>query len=63
MRRLRAESLRGQLDGRYPATLAAREAAPGAGVDCAHVRIEDLGDFDDLRSARKSQWDAARACQ
>ena len=61
--RLRAESLRGQLDGRYPATLAAREAAPGAGVDCAHVRIEDLGDFDDLRSARKSQWDAARACQ
>ena len=26
--RLRAESLRGQLDGRYPATLAAREAAP-----------------------------------
>ncbi len=57
---LRAESVRGQLDGRFPATLRGQQETPGAGVDASSVRLEDLGDFDDLRSA-KSRQDAALA--
>ena len=45
---LRAESARGQLEGRYPATLAQQTQRPGEGVDASHVDLRDLGDFEDL---------------
>ena len=45
---LRAESARGQLGGRIPATLRAREEYPNAGVDTTGIFLEDLGDFGDL---------------
>ena len=53
--RLRAESARGQLEGRYPATLAQREDAPTAGVDASQVDLYALGDFADLEEARPRQ--------
>ena len=52
---LRAESARGQLEGIYPATLAQQAEAPGAGVDASHVELRDLGDFNDLESAKERQ--------
>ena len=52
---LRAESARGQLEGRYPATLAQREDAPTAGVDASQVDLYALGDFADLEEARPRQ--------
>ena len=57
--RLRAESARGQLDGRYPATLAQWARQPG-GVDASHVDLRALGDFQDLEDA-KARQDAALA--
>ena len=48
---LRAESARGQLEGRYPATLAQQTQRPGEGVDASHVDLRDLGDFEDLEQA------------
>ena len=48
---LRAESARGQLEGRYPATLAQQTQRPGEGVDASHVDLRDLGDFEDLKQA------------
>ena len=48
--RLRAESIRGQLEGRYPSSLAGFSGG-SPGVDASHVRLEDLGDFDDLDRA------------
>ena len=48
---LRAESARGQLEGRYPATLAQQAQRPGEGVDASHVDLRDLGDFEDLEQA------------
>ena len=57
---LRAESARGQLEGRFPSTLRGQQEQPGAGVDASAIRLEDLGDFDDLRSAKERQ-DAALA--
>lgn len=48
---LRAESARGQLEGRYPATLAQQAQRPGEGVDASHVDLRDLGDFEDLKQA------------
>lgn len=48
---LRAESVRGQLEGRYPATLAQQAQRPGEGVDASHVDLRDLGDFEDLEQA------------
>ena len=51
--RLRAESVRGQLDGRYSSTLAAWE--PGSGVDASRLCIQALGDFQDLENARERQ--------
>ena len=53
--RLRAESVRGQLEGRYPATLAQQAEDPGAGVDAAHIDLRDLGDFQDLEKAKEQQ--------
>lgn len=48
---LRAESARGQLEGRYPATLAQQTQRPGEGVDASHVDLRHLGDFEDLKRA------------
>ena len=50
--RLRSESIRGQLNGEYPATLAQQAEHPGAGVDASHVDLRALGDFDDLEAAK-----------
>ena len=58
--RLRAQSIRGQLAGTYPATLAQQAEAPGAGVDASSIQISALGDFQDLEQARARQ-DAALA--
>ena len=59
--RLRAESIRGQLNGDYPATLAQQAENPGAGVDASHVDLRDLGDFEDLENARHRQTAARKA--
>ena len=48
---LRAESARGQLEGRYPATLAQQTQRPGEGVDASHVDLRHLGEFEDLKQA------------
>lgn len=48
--RLRAEAVRGQLEGIYPATLAERTS--GVGVDASHLNLAALGDFDDLKNAK-----------
>ena len=48
---LRAESAQGQLEGRYPATLAQQAQRPGEGVDASHVDLRHLGDFEDLKQA------------
>ena len=53
--RLRAESVRGQLEGLYPATLAQQAEQPGAGVDASHIALGNLGDFWDLEDARARQ--------
>ena len=53
--RLRAESIRGQLEGRYPITLSQQAEHPGAGVDAAHVDLRALGDFEDLEAAKGRQ--------
>jgi len=55
---LRAQSVRGQLDGEFPDTLREQAENPGAGVDASDVRLTDLGDFADLEEARDRQ-DAA----
>ena len=57
--RLRAESIRGQLEGDYPITLAQQSEQPGAGVDASHVDLRALGDFDDLEAAKARQDKAA----
>ena len=59
--RLRAESIRGQLNGDYPATLAQQAENPGAGVDASHVDLRDLGYFEDLENARHRQTAARKA--
>lgn len=46
---LRAESVRLQLDGEIPATLSGQEEYPEKKVDVSSIRLEDLGDFGDLR--------------
>ena len=48
---LRAESVRGQLDGTIPATIRGQQEQPDRKVDASHVRIADLGDFADLEQA------------
>lgn len=52
---LRAESIRGQIEGEIPATIRLRQENPGAGVDASSVNLEDLGDFQDLEYAREKQ--------
>ena len=49
--RLRSESIRGQLEGSYPSTLAQQAENPGAGVEASHVDLRNLGDFQDLENA------------
>ena len=56
---LRAQSVRGQLSGDYPITLAQQAEHPGAGVDASHVNLRALGDFDDLEAAKERQNEAA----
>lgn len=51
----RKESIQGQLEGRYPSTLAQQQAQPGVGVDAAMIDLRALGDFDDLRNAKERQ--------
>lgn len=48
---LRAESVRLQLDGEIPATLKGQKEYPERKVEASFVRLEDLGDFGDLREA------------
>ena len=48
---LRAESIRGQLEGTIPATIRGQQEQPELKVDASHIRITDLGDFDDLENA------------
>ena len=58
--RLRSESVRGQLEGTFPSTLAQQAERPAAGVDASHVDLRALGDFEDLERAKERQ-DAALA--
>ena len=58
--RLRSESVRGQLEGTFPSTLAQQAERPDAGVDASHVDLRALGDFEDLERA-KGRQDAALA--
>ena len=51
----RKESIQGQLEGRYPSTLAQQQAQPGVGVDAVMIDLRALGDFDDLRNAKERQ--------
>ena len=61
--RLRAGSVRGQLDGRYPATLAQQAKRPGEGVDASHIDLHTLGDFQDLEDAWERQAAAVAALE
>ena len=45
---LRAQSIRGQLSGKIPATLRGQQENPDAKVDASGVQLTDLGDFEDL---------------
>ena len=56
--RLRAKSIRGQLDGLCPITLVQQAERPASGVDASGVDLRVLGDFDDLKEAKERQ-DAA----
>ena len=55
---LRAQSARGQLEGKIPATIRGRQEQPEAGVDASAVSLAALGDFEDLERAKEKQ-DAA----
>lgn len=48
--RLRGESVRGQLEGRYPSTLAQRKQDPRSGVNTSAIDLYTLGSLEDLRS-------------
>ena len=52
---LRARSIRGQLDGEIPATIRSQLENPDAKVDASQVQLTDLGDFEDLESAKDKQ--------
>lgn len=60
---LRTQSIRGQLDGIYPATIAKRNDNPDAGVDASELDIENLGDFEDLENAKERQDKALNSIQ
>ena len=46
---LRAESVRGQLDGTIPSTIAAQEKDKRAFVDASEIWLPDLGEIADLK--------------
>ena len=56
--KLRAESIRGQLEGIYPITINEQLNAPNIGVDASSIELTDLGDFDDLENAKLKQEEA-----
>ena len=45
---LRAESIRGQLEGAIPSTWEGQRAAPEALVDASEIKLEDMGELSDL---------------
>ena len=45
---LRAESIRGQLEGAIPPTHEGQRAEPGALVDASAIALEDMGELADL---------------
>ena len=51
--RLRGMSIRGQLNGEYPSSLREQETNR-SGVDASHVKLETLGDFEDLENAQNN---------
>lgn len=53
--RLRAESIRGQLDGRIPATFKEQAETPKTGVDASGIDLTALGYFDDLEHSKARQ--------
>ena len=57
---LRAESIRGQLDGEIPATIRGQAENPDAKVDASEVKLTDLGDFKDLEESKERQDAALR---
>ena len=59
---LRAESLRGQINGEFPATLSAwHQSGYTMGVDASGVGLENLGDFKDLEECAQRQRQALEA--
>ena len=46
---LRSESVRGQLDGTIPSTIAGQEADMGNRIDASEVWLPDMGEIADLR--------------
>lgn len=46
---LRAESVRGQLNGRIPSTIAAQEKNKDTFVDASDIRLPDMGEIADLK--------------
>ncbi len=58
---LRAQSVRGQLNGEIPATIRGRQQSQGIQVDASSVQLEALGDFEDLETAKERQEAALAA--
>lgn len=56
--RLRAESVRAQLNGEIPGTIQGQREHPEQKLDASHVDLRNLGDFYDLENAKNRQ-DAA----
>ena len=52
---LRAQSVRGQLEGEIPPTIRGQQENPGARLEAEHIQLEDLGDFEDLEESRERQ--------
>ena len=50
---LRAQSVRGQLEGEIPPTIRGQQENPGARLEAEHIQLEDLGDFEDLEESRE----------
>lgn len=57
----RTQSIRGQLDGKYPSTFREQEESPDAFVDAGSIDLFALGDFDDLENAKERQDAAVNA--
>ena len=53
---LRAQSVRGQLEGEIPPTIRGQQENPGARLEAEHIQLEDLGDFEDLEESRERHW-------